>query len=98
VSKNPEWRARLKKDPGIPNLFPYKEKLLHQIEENKRRKAEEIARKRQLAKGVTNGTVFEDASLENVDNEEASIESGDLLSDDEMEDVGSSQSFLDTRF
>ncbi|RUS26217.1 P-loop containing nucleoside triphosphate hydrolase protein, partial [Jimgerdemannia flammicorona] len=28
---------KLKKDPGIPNLWPFKEKLLHQIEEQKRK-------------------------------------------------------------
>ncbi|KAF7193026.1 GTPase grn1 [Pseudocercospora fuligena] len=26
AKKNPQWRSRLKKDPGIPNLFPYKDK------------------------------------------------------------------------
>jgi nuclear GTP-binding protein len=44
--KNPEWRSRLKKDPGIPNLFPYKDKILAEIEENRRKKAEEIERRR----------------------------------------------------
>ncbi|KAL9013762.1 MAG: hypothetical protein Q9173_001575 [Seirophora scorigena] len=42
---NPEWRSRLKKDPGIPNLFPYKDKILHQIEEKKRLKEEEVLRR-----------------------------------------------------
>ena len=37
----------MKKDPGIPNLFPYKEKILHEIEEKKRLKEEEYARKRE---------------------------------------------------
>jgi nuclear GTP-binding protein len=27
--------AELKKDPGIPNLWPYKEKLLQQVEQHK---------------------------------------------------------------
>ncbi|KAK0920408.1 nuclear GTP-binding protein nug1 [Friedmanniomyces endolithicus] len=26
AKKNPQWRSRLTKDPGIPNLFPYKAK------------------------------------------------------------------------
>ncbi|KAG7292402.1 hypothetical protein NEMBOFW57_002437 [Staphylotrichum longicolle] len=26
AKKNPQWTSKLKKDPGIPNLFPYKEK------------------------------------------------------------------------
>jgi nuclear GTP-binding protein len=48
--QNPEWRTRLKKDPGIPNLFPYKEKLLHEIEEKKRLKEEAAARRKEDAK------------------------------------------------
>ena len=46
AKKNPEWRTRLKKDPGIPNLFPFKDKILAEIEESKRRKAEEAVRRR----------------------------------------------------
>lgn len=53
AKKNPQWRSRLKKDPGIPNLFPYKEKLLHQIEETQIRKKEEQKRRRELAKAST---------------------------------------------
>jgi len=48
--QNPEWRTRLKKDPGIPNLFPYKERLLREIEEKKRLKEEEAARRKEEAK------------------------------------------------
>jgi nuclear GTP-binding protein len=48
--KNPQWKSRLKKDPGIPNLFPYKEKILEEIEEKKRRKAEELENARNAAK------------------------------------------------
>ncbi|KAL8966812.1 MAG: hypothetical protein Q9183_003198, partial [Haloplaca sp. 2 TL-2023] len=47
---NPEWRTRLKKDPGIPNLFPYKDRILHQIEEKKRLKEEDALRRRQDAR------------------------------------------------
>lgn len=45
--QNPEWRSRLKKDPGIPNLFPYKDKILQEIEEKKRLRQEENERKRE---------------------------------------------------
>jgi nuclear GTP-binding protein len=44
--KNPEWKSRLKKDPGIPNLFPYKDRILAEIEEARVRKQEEIVKKR----------------------------------------------------
>ncbi|CEJ58931.1 Nuclear GTP-binding protein NUG1 [Penicillium brasilianum] len=50
AKKNPEWRSKLKKDPGIPNLFPFKDKLLHDIEEKKRLKAEEQERIREEAR------------------------------------------------
>lgn len=48
--KNPQWVSRLKKDPGIPNLFPFKDKILADIEEKKRRKAEDAQRLRDTAK------------------------------------------------
>ena len=40
----------MKKDPGIPNLFPYKERLLREIEEKKLQKEEEAARRKEEAK------------------------------------------------
>jgi nuclear GTP-binding protein len=49
-TQNPEWRSKIKKDPGIPNLFPFKDKLLHDIEEKKRLKAEEQERMREEAR------------------------------------------------
>ena len=52
AKKNPEWKSKLKKDPGIPNLFPYKDKLLHQIEEDRIRKKEEQLRRRELTKAA----------------------------------------------
>lgn len=39
--KDPTWRSKLKKDPGVPNLFPYKDKIIKELEEGRRRKAEE---------------------------------------------------------
>jgi len=45
AKQNPEWRSRLKKDPGIPNAFPYKYKILAEIEDSRRRKDEEVQRR-----------------------------------------------------
>lgn len=44
--RSTQWKSKAKKDPGIPNSFPYKEQLLNEIE-TKRRIAEEekLARK-----------------------------------------------------
>ncbi|KAI1275645.1 P-loop containing nucleoside triphosphate hydrolase protein [Xylaria sp. FL0933] len=55
AKKNPQWKSKLKKDPGIPNLFPYKEKILHEIEEARRRKQEEQQRRREMAKAAKTG-------------------------------------------
>ncbi|KAI1214145.1 P-loop containing nucleoside triphosphate hydrolase protein [Annulohypoxylon truncatum] len=59
AKKNPQWKSKLKKDPGIPNLFPYKEKILHEIEEGRRRKQEELQRRRELAKAAKTGAADE---------------------------------------
>lgn len=98
AKKNPQWRSRLKKDPGIPNLFPYKDKILEEIEEKKRKKAEAAQELRDAAKadraaakqkgGVT--VVDEDMQVDDDDDDdddqEDSMESGD---DDGMDADGS---------
>lgn len=48
--QNPQWRSKAKKDPGIPNLFPFKDKILAEIEEKKRSKEEEQAKRREEAR------------------------------------------------
>ncbi|KAH8599070.1 P-loop containing nucleoside triphosphate hydrolase protein [Bisporella sp. PMI_857] len=71
--KNPEWRSKLKKDPGIPNLFPYKDKILAEIEEGRRRKAEDAANRRAAAKFTKTGAQVEreaEARMEGVGEEE----------------------------
>ncbi|KAG6294396.1 hypothetical protein E4U46_006308 [Claviceps purpurea] len=67
AKQNPEWRSKLKKDPGIPNLFPYKEKLLQEIEEKRMRKAAEAEKKRAMAKAAKTGAVQETDEVAMVD-------------------------------
>ncbi|KAF4971858.1 hypothetical protein FZEAL_9738 [Fusarium zealandicum] len=71
AKKNPEWRSKLKKDPGIPNLFPYKEKLLQEIEEKRLKKAEDAQKRREMVKAAKTGTqdeeVLEDAEVSDID-------------------------------
>lgn len=55
AKKNPQWRSRLKKDPGIPNLFPFKAQVLAEIEVNKRKKEEEQQRRREVARAQREG-------------------------------------------
>ncbi|SPQ18857.1 6103a3ef-6534-4cac-9bb3-ebfd7305c974 [Thermothielavioides terrestris] len=89
AKKNPEWRSKLKKDPGIPNLFPYKEKLLHQIEEDRARRKEEQQRRRELAKAASTAQTEKNEGDEDMgdDGVAEDVEASDV--DDAMdEDVG----------
>jgi nuclear GTP-binding protein len=84
--QNPEWRSKSKKDPGIPNLFPYKDRILAEVEENRRLKVEETARRRELAKEqkLNGGVVTEGAD----DFEEFDAEDNEQLdTDSEDEDT-----------
>ena len=77
----------MKKDPGIPNLFPYKDRILHEIEEKKRLKEEETTRKREEAKaqkGVTATTTADDGLTEDadLDDEEKLIDDEEMDEDD----------------
>ncbi|KAH7080489.1 nucleolar GTP-binding protein 2 [Paraphoma chrysanthemicola] len=89
AKKNPEWRSKTKKDPGIPNLFPYKDKILAEVEETRRRKEEELARRRELAKEQkANGAAAADAAgdFEEFDAEEnEQLDVGDSEDDDGMD-------------
>lgn len=103
ISKNPEWRTKLKKDPGIPNLFPFKDKILHEIEETKRKKAEDQERRKEEARArrkevasvagdeVMAGTVEDDddALLDLEDDDDASNP------DNADEDMGDAVGFLE---
>ena len=81
--KNPQWKSRLKKDPGIPNLFPYKEKILEEIEEKKRRKAEEAEKLRSAAKSEKKRAA---AAAVGEAEEDMMDEDDDLLEEDESMD------------
>lgn len=84
-AQNPQWKSRLKKDPGIPNLFPYKEKILEEIEEKKRRKTEEAERLRDAAKAEKQQAKQD---LQAEADEDLMDEDSDLLEeDDDMDDT-----------
>ncbi|KAI0506465.1 P-loop containing nucleoside triphosphate hydrolase protein [Xylaria bambusicola] len=92
AKKNPQWKSKLKKDPGIPNLFPYKEKILHEIEEARQRKQEEQQRRREMAKAAkTGGTIEANDGPEGEDDVdedgmEATFDDSDMMDEDEDED------------
>lgn len=75
----------MKKDPGIPNLFPYKDRILHEIEEKKRLKEEEFQRKREEAK-VTKAAASVDKNITEVEELEGSDALSDLLDDEDMDE------------
>jgi nuclear GTP-binding protein len=45
--KNPQKRKKLKKDPGIPNLWPYKEELLQRIHQQAQEREDELRKRRE---------------------------------------------------
>eukprot|EP00842_Homolaphlyctis_polyrhiza_P001407 jgi/Hompol1/2267/HPOL_002872-RA len=63
AKKNPDQRKPLKKDPGIPNLFPFKEKLLQQAEESKRQAIEEKKQAKLLRNSEKAGLTEDQADL-----------------------------------
>lgn len=60
AKKNPQWRSKNLKDPGIPNSYPFKAELLEQIEQQKQLDAENREsrraelRQQMLAQGTSN--------------------------------------------
>ncbi|QPH00152.1 hypothetical protein C2857_003426 [Epichloe festucae Fl1] len=86
AKKNPEWRSKLKKDPGIPNLFPYKEKLLQEIEEKRMRKAAEAQKKREMAKAARTGDVSQEQEEDAMDDVDVGEDGAEQMDDDESMD------------
>jgi len=48
--KNPGKFAKSKKDPGVPNMCPFKEKVLQEVEEFRQKKVEEKQKRRERMK------------------------------------------------
>lgn len=66
--KDVTWKSRANKDPGIPASFPYKDKILNEIEERKREAQElkqrqkELKRQQMLAAGENPDDQMDDDS------------------------------------
>ncbi|KAL4893966.1 P-loop containing nucleoside triphosphate hydrolase protein [Aspergillus ambiguus] len=91
AKKNPEWRSKIKKDPGIPNLFPHKEKILQEIEEKRRLKAEEQTRIREEARARRAAEKAQQAGQSadpNAPQVQDALDSDDMLDDEMDEDAG----------
>ncbi|KIP09819.1 hypothetical protein PHLGIDRAFT_11671 [Phlebiopsis gigantea 11061_1 CR5-6] len=55
AKKNPQWKSKQKKDPGIPNNFPYKDQILAEVEEQRRQAEEEKQRRKEEKKALKAG-------------------------------------------
>ncbi|GJJ07240.1 hypothetical protein Clacol_001440 [Clathrus columnatus] len=64
AKKNPQWKSKKKKDPGIPNNFPYKDEILAEIAEG-RRQADEAKQRRKEEKKLNKETqnIDQDANI-----------------------------------
>jgi nuclear GTP-binding protein len=85
--KNPEWRSKLKKDPGIPNLFPYKDKILAEIEEGRRRKVEDAEKRRADAKATKTGEKTGEQMDREVELKMEGVEEEEILDEEMDEDI-----------
>ncbi|KAJ7873382.1 hypothetical protein B0H14DRAFT_2720500 [Mycena olivaceomarginata] len=56
AKKNPQWKSKHKKDPGIPNNFPYKDQILAEITDQRRLAADEKQRRKEQKKIKTKKT------------------------------------------
>ncbi|KAJ6510235.1 GTP-binding protein [Mycena vitilis] len=66
AKKNPQWKSKTKKDPGIPNNFPYKDQILAEIADQRRVAAEEKQRRKEQkkTKKTANDSDAEDEEME----------------------------------
>lgn len=85
----------MRKDPGIPNLFPYKDKLLAEIEERKRQREEDAERMREMARETRRAARMEKKGNNANDSapgegDDAQVDDGS--NDDVMEDEDADES------
>ena len=95
AKKNPQWVSRLKKDPGIPNSYPFKAQVLAEIEEQKLKKEAEQQERRETAKARREGRAVVDQPMTGPSGRAAAgameMDGGliDMEGDEDMEDDGS---------
>lgn len=75
AKKDVTWKSRNKKDPGIPASFPYKDKIITELEEGRRldkaRKEElKLQRQREKEEALARGDMVEDDVMEDDEEEE----------------------------
>ncbi|KAA1466062.1 hypothetical protein DENSPDRAFT_830806 [Dentipellis sp. KUC8613] len=80
AKRNPEWKSKKPKDPGIPNNFPYKEQILAEVAEERRQAAEAKARRKEENKALR-------AKQRKAEAGEGSEEESEAEAGDEADDV-----------
>ncbi|PSS32011.1 hypothetical protein PHLCEN_2v2253 [Hermanssonia centrifuga] len=55
AKKNPQWKSKHTKDPGIPNNFPYKDQILAEVAEERRQAVEAKQLRKELKKAAKAG-------------------------------------------
>ncbi|KAG8891365.1 hypothetical protein FRB99_003641 [Tulasnella sp. 403] len=48
AKKNPQWKSRVPKDPGVPNNFPFKDEIIAEAQEARNTAEEEQQRQREM--------------------------------------------------
>lgn len=86
AKKNPQWKSKHKKDPGIPNDFPYKDQILAEVAEQRRVAAEEKQKRKEEKRLLA---ARAKAGLSNEEGDDAvSQEQMEVDHDDELELTG----------
>lgn len=72
AKKDITWKSRVKKDPGIPSAFPYKDRILSEMEDKKREDLEqkELRRQHRIDKIVASGKATEEEIEEELEGED----------------------------
>ncbi|KAG6833597.1 hypothetical protein H0H87_004224 [Tephrocybe sp. NHM501043] len=74
AKKNPQWKSKTPKDPGIPNNFPFKDQILAEVAEQRRIDAAEKLRKKEERKAMRAKAKTPDGDDEMEGNEQEIIE------------------------
>jgi len=93
---NPQNRSKLHKDPGVPKLFPFKEKLLKEIEQSRQNLENERQKRKdsqalQMTQGSQDDMEVEDSGIarlaQSAEERDVQYEQEDMMVDEEDGDV-----------
>ncbi|KAI0047283.1 hypothetical protein FA95DRAFT_1559247 [Auriscalpium vulgare] len=89
AKKDVTWKSKTQKDPGIPNNFPYKDRILAEVAEQRRLAAEEKQRRKD--ENRANKGQKATAGAKDTSDRAASLEPGDASGFDGIITLGSSR-------